>query len=80
VEVTDSGAGIRTEKLAVIFDAFTQAEESTFTEYGGLGLGLAIAKATAEAHGGSIEATSAGPGCGSAFIFELPLAPERNKT
>lgn len=73
VRVTDSGAGIRPEKLAVIFDAFTQAEESTFSEFGGLGLGLAIAKATVEAHGGSIEATSSGPGQGSAFFFELPI-------
>lgn len=76
VEVTDSGAGIRQERLAAIFDAFTQAEESTFTEYGGLGLGLAIAKATVEAHGGSIQASSAGPGQGSAFIFTLPLMVE----
>jgi signal transduction histidine kinase len=74
--VSDSGAGIRSERLAVIFDTFIQAEESTFTEYGGLGLGLAIAKATVEAHGGSIEATSAGPGRGSSFFFELPLASE----
>ena len=74
MRVKDSGAGIRPEKLAIIFDAFTQAEESTFAEFGGLGLGLAIAKATVEAHGGVIEAASGGPGRGSAFFFELPLA------
>lgn len=75
VRVADSGAGIRPERLAVIFEAFTQAEHSTFSEYGGLGLGLAIAKATVEAHQGTIEASSAGPGQGSDFFFQIPLAP-----
>jgi CheY-like chemotaxis protein len=41
---------------------------------GGLGLGLALAKTIAELHGGSIEAASAGIGCGSEFTVRLPIA------
>ncbi|MGB7205684.1 MAG: ATP-binding protein, partial [Anderseniella sp.] len=69
--VLDSGIGIAEEKLASIFDAFTQADASTTRKYGGTGLGLSICKKLVDAMGGKINVTSK-PGEGSRFVFTLP--------
>lgn len=74
VKIRDTGVGIAPERLAAIFEAFAQADESVSRRFGGLGLGLAIARATIDAHGGSIHAESDGPGLGATFTFILPLA------
>jgi CheY-like chemotaxis protein len=71
IDVVDGGAGIETTALARIFEPFEQGEIST-RHRSGLGLGLAIGKSLAEAHGGRLTATSAGPGRGSTFELELP--------
>ncbi len=68
--VKDTGIGIPNEKLALIFDAFTQAELDTSRKYGGTGLGLAIVKQLAELQGGSISVTSE-EGRGSCFYFKV---------
>ena len=60
--VQDSGAGIEPTFLPHVFDAFRQADGSATREHGGLGLGLAIARQLVEAHGGTIQARSAGHG------------------
>ena len=73
VEVADTGLGIEPSALPNIFVAFQQADASITCRFGGLGLGLAIAAATVEAHGGTIEAASAGAGQGSTFTVKLPL-------
>ena len=44
---------------------------------GGLGLGLAISRSIVEGHGGRIGAASDGPGRGTSFTFDLPLAPSQ---
>lgn len=77
LEVSDSGVGIRQERLGEIFDTFTQADNSTSRRYGGTGLGLTICKSLVELMGGRIWAESA-PNRGSTFRFtvRLPPAPE----
>ena len=71
-EVEDSGVGIAEDKLASIFDAFTQAEQSTTRRFGGTGLGLAISRELAVRMGGEFEVDSV-EGRGATFRFVLPL-------
>lgn len=72
ITIEDSGIGIAPDKLATIFSAFSQADQSTTRRFGGTGLGLAICKRLVETMQGEISATST-PGKGSAFSFTIPL-------
>jgi two-component system, chemotaxis family, CheB/CheR fusion protein len=74
LHVRDSGAGIQTAMLARLFEPFSQADDTLARSAGGLGLGLALVKGLVEAHHGTIEARSAGPGAGAEFVVRLPLA------
>jgi signal transduction histidine kinase len=58
-EVTDKGAGIDAKDLPHVFTAFFRGERSRSRGTGGVGLGLTLAKRIVEAHGGTIEVTSA---------------------
>lgn len=70
VFVRDTGLGVPQEKLSTIFDAFTQAEQSTTRRYGGTGLGLSLCKQLCERMNGSIEVESQ-LDHGSTFTFKV---------
>ncbi|HZZ86999.1 MAG TPA: EAL domain-containing protein [Caulobacteraceae bacterium] len=72
IAVRDTGVGIPQDKIPGLFEAFTQADQSTTRRFGGTGLGLAICRRLAEAMGGRLTATSE-LGKGSVFALDLPM-------
>jgi PAS domain S-box-containing protein len=74
IRVRDNGIGIPKEKLRNIFELFTQIDPLVERSQGGLGIGLTLVQRLTEMHGGRVEAFSDGPGRGSEFVIELPLA------
>lgn len=71
ISVVDNGVGIRAENMARLFThGFT-------TRASGHGFGLHSGALTARELGGSLSASSDGPGCGASFVLELPCAPRQ---
>jgi diguanylate cyclase len=79
IAVTDTGKGITAEAMPTIFEAFVHSKDPAGPPVEGLGIGLAIVSELAQAHGGSIVATSAGAGRGSRFVLTLPSSPPVDK-
>ncbi|GAA5505188.1 ATP-binding protein [Novipirellula caenicola] len=73
ITVRDNGIGISEETLPDVFSTFTQEQRSKDYAKGGLGLGLSLVKQLIELHGGSVNASSAGPGRGSVFSVSVPV-------
>jgi PAS domain S-box-containing protein len=74
MSVTDNGIGLNTDQLDNIFKMFSQCESALAHSQGGLGIGLALSRQLVGMHGGTIEAKSAGNGCGSTFTVCIPEA------
>ncbi len=79
-QVRDTGIGITPDKLALLFETFSQAHNPhDYKEYGGTGLRLAISKALVDMMGGSIGVESR-LNIGTTFWFSLPLQAPKMAT
>jgi len=76
LSVEDTGIGIQPEKLAMIFESFTQADAETTRKYGGSGLGLSICRELVRKMGSELQVRSE-PGKGSVFFFDVLLPFEQ---
>jgi len=72
IRVRDDGEGIGPDLLPKVFDLFVQGPRTFARSEGGLGLGLALVKSLVTLHGGTVDATSRGPGLGSEFVVRVP--------
>lgn len=73
MKVLDNGIGITPNMLPHVLDPFVQDPHATAFNSQGLGLGLTVVRELVGAHGGSVNAHSAGQGLGSEFTVTLPL-------
>jgi len=71
--VRDTGIGIPSNKLKLIFDSFSQADTSTTRKFGGTGLGLTISSQLLQLMGGSTIHLESEEGRGSSFSFTLRM-------
>ena len=69
--IDDDGPGIPDDQLERVFARFHRTDSGRTRAGGGTGLGLAIVRAIADAHGGSVTASSAPEG-GARFVLDLP--------
>ena len=77
ISISDEGRGIPPERLPHLFRKYADiAGRDREQGASGFGLGLVICKGLVEAHGGRIQAESAGPGLGTCFTFTLPVVEE----
>ncbi len=74
LRVRDQGVGIPKTELKRIFKRFYRAPGTLATRVKGIGLGLYIVRSVAKRHGGRAWAESEGPGQGSTFVLQLPIA------
>jgi len=72
IRVADTGIGIPSDRLGIIWDKFTQLDGSRTRSYGGTGMGLALVKSLTELLGGTVGVTSV-EDSGSEFTVVLPL-------
>lgn len=76
-DIKDTGIGIEKEKLDIIFEEFSQADNSTTRKFGGTGLGLAITRKLAELMGGKVIVESQ-IDKGTTFTITLPLRKDKD--
>lgn len=73
VVVEDTGMGIDPKDLPHLFKKFERGSQAERVNVSSTGLGLFVSRKFSEAHGGTIEAYSAGKGKGAKFVLELPI-------
>ncbi|RZA10218.1 MAG: response regulator, partial [Proteobacteria bacterium] len=71
IEVSDSGIGLNADQAAILFEPFSQADQSTTRKYGGSGLGLTLSRRLARALGGDVSLKSYEIGKGCKFLIEV---------
>lgn len=76
--VKDNGIGMSPTQTQSIFNAFTQADKSISTRFGGTGLGLTITKQIIELMGGAVSVKSR-EGAGTVFAITLPIKMEKHE-
>jgi two-component system sensor histidine kinase SenX3 len=74
VRVKDEGPGIPKPELKRVFKRFHRVPGPLASRIKGTGLGLYIVRSVAKRHGGRVWADSEGPGRGSTFVLQLPIA------
>jgi len=74
LSIADSGLGIPSRELKRVFKRFYRAHSNDLVKIKGTGLGLFLVSTIARQHGGTVRATSEGPGKGSTMLLKLPLA------
>jgi PAS domain S-box-containing protein len=75
LRVRDDGIGMAPDLIPRVFDLFAQGERSLDRSEGGLGIGLTLVRELVTKHGGTVQASSRGPGQGSEFVVRLPALP-----
>ena len=75
VRVKDEGVGIPKTEMKRLFKRFYRIPGPLASRVKGTGLGLYIVRSVAKRHGGRAWAESEGPGKGSTFVLQLPIAP-----
>ena len=73
LSIADTGVGIASQDLPLIFDPFFRADQARTRDAGGAGLGLALTRSIIERHRGSISCTSL-PGTGTTMTIDLPAS------
>jgi len=77
MSVRDTGAGIKEEDLAHIFEIFYQGEVASSPRKAGLGIGLTVVKNLVEMHGATVEVHTEGESTGAEFVVRIPRAQKR---
>jgi len=79
MSVRDTGAGIKEEDLAHIFEIFYQGEVASSPRKAGLGIGLTVVKNLVEMHGATVEVHTEGESTGAEFVVRIPRAQKRKE-
>ena len=79
VTVKDTGIGIAQDELGTVFEMFSQLAAARELTQGGLGIGLTLVKRLVSMHGGTVKASSGGPGKGAEFVVRLPVLLETSQ-
>lgn len=76
IRVSDTGEGMTPEQVSHAFERFYRGDAARTRDRAGTGIGLTISKAIVDAHHGSIDAASPGPGLGTVITMRLPTRGE----